>query len=187
MTGKRLKGVMLPMVTPTDWKLKGVAVLAFTEAKKIIMIKELTDRLEAGKYAGMASIPMGEIRPGETAEQAAVREFGEETGFGVVLDYPIGFFEIQVPDRNRVGVWAFFGHLRGDRVPRDGGVSQPFFITEREFLDLDPFGVRPLNREIYQQWKSLRALIKEGVSNWWIRTHAVYHAPAKARQWLARE
>jgi len=178
---------MPPMVAPNDWDLHGVAVLALGDDDRIVMIRELTDRPSAGKYAGMASVPMGEIRLGETAEQAAVREFGEETGLGVALGYPIGFFEIQEPGRNRVGVWAFFGRLTGEKLIRDGGVSEPFPLSERDFLGMNPFDLRPLNREIYAQWKLLSELLKSGRSTWWIRTYAVYHAPAKARQWLARE
>jgi len=175
------------MVAPNDWNLYGVAMLVLSSDERIIMIRELTDRVDAGKYAGMASIPMGEIRPGETAEQAAAREFGEETGLKAEVLYPIGFFEIQEPGRDRVGVWAFFGRLTGEKVARDGGVSEPFVLSERDFLGMNPFDLRPLNLEIYAQWKLLSELLKSGRSAWWIRTQAIYHAPAKARQWLARE
>lgn len=173
---------------PHDWDLKGVAVLALRDAK-IVMIREEegNDRPSAGKYAGMASIPMGVIRPGETAEQAAVREFGEETGLVVRLSYPIGFFEIQEPDRNRAGIWAFFGRLTGERVIRGGDISVPFVLSEHDFLGLDPFDVRPLNREIYTQWKLLAKLIKGGKGIGWVRAQAIYHAPIKARRWLAGE
>jgi 8-oxo-dGTP pyrophosphatase MutT (NUDIX family) len=178
---------MSKMGAPSDWAIHGVAMLALGSDGRIIMIRELADRPSAGKYAGMASIPMGEIRPGETAEQAAKREFGEETGLGVEVLYPIGFFEIQGPGRDRVGVWAFFGRLTGERVARDGGVSEPFTLPERDFLGLNPFDLRPLNNEIYAAYRWQKALLAAGKPMTWIRGIAVSLAPPKARQWLARE
>lgn len=174
---------------PNDWDIHGVAVLVLDQSGQIIIVEERETCPETGKYAGMASIPMGAIKFGETAEAAAVREFGEETGLGVRVLYPIGFFQIQMPGRDRVGAWAFFGELTGERVPRrsNGAVSSMSPIPERDFLRLDEFWLRPLNREIYTQWWLMNCLLQAGKPIGWVRGVAMKYAPPSTLKWLARE
>ncbi|MBN2585181.1 NUDIX domain-containing protein [Patescibacteria group bacterium] len=174
---------------PNDYDLKGVAVLCFDPQGEIIMVIEPygKDRPDVGKFAGMASIPMGAIKEGESAETAAIREFGEETGLGIGLLYPIGFFEIVEPDRRRCGVWAFFGRLTGHPYKGETERTKMFTLSERDFLGVDTFHIRPLNREIYTAWKWLKLALDVGKPLGWVRDMVKSHAPAKVRQWLSRE
>jgi hypothetical protein len=108
-------------------------------------------------------------------------------GREVKLAYPIGFFEISAPDRQRAGLWAFFGKLTGH--PYIGSLERmrSFSLCEKEFLSLDSFSVRPLNREIYTTWKWLKLAIDAGKPISWVKSMAKSYAPPSARRWLARE
>jgi A/G-specific adenine glycosylase len=47
-------------------------------------------RLPEGPWAGLWEFPGGRVEPGETPEQAVVREFMEETGLAVRVEQPLG-------------------------------------------------------------------------------------------------
>ena len=47
-------------------------------------------RLASGVWGNLWEFPGGRVEPGESPEQAVVREFGEETGFGVAVDRSYG-------------------------------------------------------------------------------------------------
>lgn len=178
------------LVTTTSrdkWALLGIAVLVFDRGK-IILVEETRDKPKIGKYAGMISIPMGAIDPGETAERAARREFGEETGLECSIELPIGFFEIQMAGRDRAGLIAFLGKLTGRSVPRErNGVKPPFRLSEVQFRDTDPFRMRPENFQIYAAWRLWDALLKAGKPTQWVKDMAKSLIPSAARQLMARE
>ncbi|KRM73965.1 NUDIX hydrolase [Secundilactobacillus collinoides] len=54
-----------------------VTILALTHDEHVV----LTSEYRVGINADSVSLPAGIVNPGETAEQAAAREFQEETGF----------------------------------------------------------------------------------------------------------
>lgn len=64
----------------------------------------------AKKDAGAWSIPKGEIAEGEAPEQAATREFHEETGFAVAGDLT-ALGEFRQPSGKRVIAYALEGDL----------------------------------------------------------------------------
>lgn len=64
----------------------------------------------ARKDAGAWSIPKGEIGEGEAAEQAAMREFSEETGFSLVGE-PTALGEFKQPSGKRVLAFALEGDV----------------------------------------------------------------------------
>ncbi len=140
------------------WSIQAIAILV-EEKGQILLITEDGSRPEIGKYAGMLSIPMGhiEVADGEDPESAVIREFKEETGgMDAVIDYSLGFFSIEMNNRKRAGVWAYKGHLVGE-VKNTDLVS---WLTEKEFLSLDPFLLRPLNNEIFQAYALARVIEK---------------------------
>lgn len=47
-------------------------------------------RLPEGAWAGLWEFPGGRIEPGETPEEAVIREYREETGFSVAVTAPLG-------------------------------------------------------------------------------------------------
>ena len=47
-------------------------------------------RLPRGAWGGLWEFPGGRVEPGETPEQAVVREFAEETGLAVRVTAPLG-------------------------------------------------------------------------------------------------
>src|ERR1017187_9763605 len=64
--------------------------------------------------AGLWSLPGGRVEPGETDEQAVVREIREETGLSVVCDRLVGSVE-------RPGREGGVGDIRDYSVPAPGG------------------------------------------------------------------
>lgn len=68
------------------------------------------------KDAGFWGIPKGQFEPGETAFQAAVREFEEETGYGVPEKTPLMPLGSIVQRGGKVvHGWAFEGDWEADR------------------------------------------------------------------------
>lgn len=68
------------------------------------------------------SLPKGHIEPGETAEQAAVREVAEETGIVAAVRRPLGEVDFRFMDRGRrvhKTVHHFVLDLRGGTLSTD--------------------------------------------------------------------
>jgi len=60
----------------------GFVTAAFEDGPKLLLIKNIFD----GRWA----VPKGHVDPGETSEQAAVREVKEETGLDAAIRRPLG-------------------------------------------------------------------------------------------------
>ncbi len=146
---------------------------------EFLLVREERTEEAIGKYPNMLSIPMGHIEPAEDPPTAALREFTEETGLEAEIDYPLGFFQFEMPNRKRAALWAYKGHLV------DGVKEKPavIWVDEIEFLSLDPFLLRPLNHEIFQLYSVARRLITHiGLGNKTL-TRIVQAATPTASHW----
>ncbi len=63
------------------------------------------------RTVGGWSIPKGELDPEEEPEEAARREFTEETGLPTPAGKPLALGEVRQPSRKLVSVWAIEGDL----------------------------------------------------------------------------
>ena len=82
------------------------------------------------------SLPKGKLEPGETAEQAALREVEEETGLHARIVRPLGCTEY-VDRRGRdktVCYWVM--NAEGGRFTPNDEVDQLRWLTVEEALDL---------------------------------------------------
>ena len=61
--------------------------------------KVMTIRYKNGNQKGYLDIPGGKIEDGETSEEAAVREFREETGITISDIKSVGRLVVEYPDR----------------------------------------------------------------------------------------
>lgn len=67
--------------------MNGAAAAIFDGAGRLLLIKENYDRR---RY----SLPGGRVEPGETPEEAVVREVREETGVGAQIDGRVGLYQL---------------------------------------------------------------------------------------------
>jgi 8-oxo-dGTP diphosphatase len=65
----------------------GAAALVFDPSGRVLLVKENYDRRRW-------SLPGGAIEPGETPEQAVVRETLEETGISVQIEHLVGSYTL---------------------------------------------------------------------------------------------
>ncbi|GGE16041.1 DNA mismatch repair protein MutT [Marinithermofilum abyssi] len=62
----------------------GIAVIIFDEQKRVLLQKRAD--------VGLWGIPSGHVEPGETVEEAAIREVSEETGLNIRITKLIGVY-----------------------------------------------------------------------------------------------
>lgn len=129
-----------------SWAIEAAAMVVVRE-RSVLLVEENEDREEVGKRKGMLSFPMGKLKKGEGPKAAAQREFKEETGTEALVDYPLGFYQIEMSGGRRAGVWVFKGRLADTYAAVH---ERCRWLTGEEFLCLDPFSLRPLVSEIYQ-------------------------------------
>lgn len=103
---------------------------------------------------GQWSLPGGRIEPGESAEQAVVREVREETGLNVRVVRWIGRIERDAPNANRYVIDDYLVELVGEATLQagDDAANAGFFtvdelhalrLTEGLLNLLDQWGVWP--------------------------------------------
>jgi len=88
---KSMKAVILETA---DW----INIVAVTTEKKVLVVKQF----RFGVARTTVEIPAGIIEPGETPEQAAVRELREETGYTAAGWKYLGWFEANPAFLNNV-------------------------------------------------------------------------------------
>ena len=108
-----------------------VAVLR--RADRVLVIRRGPDSARSGYWAPLS----GKLEPGETQEEALVREVHEEVGLAVS---PLNkVWESQADDgRFRLHWWTATETGNGTIVPDPGEVSEVRWVTPAEFLTLTP-------------------------------------------------
>jgi predicted NUDIX family NTP pyrophosphohydrolase len=104
--------------------------------------------LYEGKDIGYWGIPKGEVEPGETIMEAALREFAEETGLGLISEHYTQLGSIMENSGKIVYAWAFAGccetglpvnsNLFAMEWPRNSAIIRLFPEVDRlEFFSID--------------------------------------------------
>ena len=120
----------------TGADLPGIATPATWSARAALLLTRRAEGL--GSHGGQWALPGGRIDPGETPEQAALRELAEEVGLQLEPDAVLGRLD-DFTSRSGfvitpVVVWA--GRAR-DLVPNPGEVASIHRIPMAEFLRAD--------------------------------------------------
>ena len=102
-----------------------VDVVVPSEAGRILLIRRASD-----PYEGQWALPGGFVEVGETLEEAAVREAGEETGLTVDIVRLVGVYSD--PDRDPRGHNVSCAYLARNR---EGEPSAASDAAEVSFLD----------------------------------------------------
>ncbi|MHA6761997.1 NUDIX hydrolase [Streptacidiphilus sp. PAMC 29251] len=113
----------------------GIAAAVVTDAGRVLMVRR---RVNEGQLSWQ--FPAGEIEPGETAEQAAVRETQEETGLTVKAVRLLG--ERVHPKTNRQMSYAACEVLSGSASVVDTEeLDACAWITRDEIAEYVPYGL----------------------------------------------
>lgn len=127
-----------------NYLLLGAFVVIYNPFDQLlVVIRESQEegKPELHKYAGQICFPGGEINPGETAQQAAYREFWEETDRNIenIPLYYKGFGEQVTRSGAMIGFYVFYGESEYFPVnKRSQWISLP------EFLNVPVNNRRPL-------------------------------------------
>ena len=88
---------------------QGAFVIVLNESQQILLVKR--------KDVPLWDLPGGRVDPGESAEEAAVREVLEETGYNAALSAKIGVYQRpKFQDEQHV----FFGSITGGQAMANG-------------------------------------------------------------------
>ncbi|MFF6989675.1 NUDIX domain-containing protein [Streptomyces sp. NPDC010273] len=108
-----------------------VAVLR--RANRVLVIRRGPDSSRSGYWAPLS----GKLEPGESQEEALVREVHEEVGLAVSPLHKV--WESQADDgRFRLHWWTATETGNGTIVPDPGEVSEVRWVTPAEFLTMTP-------------------------------------------------
>ncbi|WP_404450162.1 NUDIX hydrolase [Sutcliffiella horikoshii] len=103
-------------------------VLLFDEeAENVLMVKN------RGDNSSYYTLPGGAVEPGETLEEAAIREVKEETGLNVEIDSVFSVSEAFFEDRGHHAIFfTFRGRITGGEI----NISLPEEIEEITWMDM---------------------------------------------------
>jgi 8-oxo-dGTP diphosphatase len=86
--------------------------------------------------AGLWSLPGGRIEPGETDQQAVVREVLEETGLRVECGSLLGTAELPGPDGAVIDVSDYLAVITGGELTPGDDADDARWVTAAELADL---------------------------------------------------
>lgn len=107
----------------------GASTVVFDDDGRVLIVQRAKPPFE-----GRWSLPGGHIEPGETAEAAARREVGEETGIEVTILGHLTHFDVPQRDGDgrivrTFGLEVFFGRVAGEQKPvASGDVRDARFV-----------------------------------------------------------
>lgn len=129
-------------------RIVAVGALITDDAGRILLVLRRND-----PSAGHWSLPGGKVEPGESLEQAVVREVEEETGLVVTVGEPAIQLEIPVGGGRVYEVHDFRAEIRsGELRPGDDAADAAFFtpaevrgakVTDRLVEYLEQAGALP--------------------------------------------
>ena len=132
-------------------RIVAVGALITDQSGRILLILRRNE-----PSAGHWSLPGGRVEPGESLEQAVVREVEEETGLRVTVGEPAIRLEIPVGDGRVYEVHDFRAEIRsGELRPGDDAADAAYFtpaevrrakVTNRLVEYLEQAGVLPPER-----------------------------------------
>ena len=105
-------------------------IMMFTRARPDVFVA-----LVKGSYSGKWGFPKGNIDPGETPKQAAVREFKEETGVNVLE--PMLEYRLSVTGEAPKLLYVSVVNTRFEMNPEDSEISEARWFNVKD-LNRDP-------------------------------------------------
>jgi mutator protein MutT len=140
-------------VEPSPPLVPCVGAVVHDEAGRLLLV-----RRGHPPNAGTWSLPGGRVEPGETLEQAVVREVREETGVAIEVDMP--FATLVAPGSRRVDVLFHVPVGAGVDVRTDGEAirAEWCFLGEAGEID-EPTAV---SFAAFERWRALGAGLHRG-------------------------
>ena len=127
---KSMKAVILEAA---DW----VNIVAVTPEKKLVVVRQY--RFGVGKTT--VEIPAGIMNPGETPQQAAIRELKEETGYTAANWKYLGWVETNP---------AFLNNLCHQWLALDAVKTSPVELDDGEEISVTELTIEEVRHEIEQ-------------------------------------
>lgn len=110
-----------------------VGAVVFDDAGRLLLI-----RRAHAPAAGQWSIPGGRVEPGESHEQAVVREVREETGLRVTIVREVGMVYRDLPTGDRYAIRDFLAVADNTDALRAGDdASDAAFVAPEDLGDVD--------------------------------------------------
>jgi mutator protein MutT len=117
-------------------------VIVLRERGRVLVIR----RGPAAARAGFWMPPGGKVEPGESQEEAVVREAREELGLRVLAQAKL--WECATDDGAFALHWWSARRLGGEPTPHPGEVAELRWVTADEFLQLEP--IFPAHRAFFR-------------------------------------
>jgi 8-oxo-dGTP diphosphatase len=122
-------------MTETTTEQPGISAAIIVHENRVLMVRR---RVKEGEL--MWQFPAGGIEPGETAEQAAVRETAEETGVTVEAIKLLG--ERVHPKTGRLMSYTACTVIEGEaRVADEEELAEIAWVAHAEIPDYVPYGL----------------------------------------------
>jgi 8-oxo-dGTP diphosphatase len=112
-------------------RIPGVGAVIKDPAGRLLLIRRGHE-----PAAGLWSLPGGRIEPGETDQQAVVREVLEETGLSVECGRLLGAVELPGPDGTVIDVSDYLAVVTGGELAAADDAADARWVTAAELAGL---------------------------------------------------